>query len=203
MLLFDKFLSGERGNVAMIFAILALPMIMLGGLGIEYSRVSSAESSLETVVENASQNSTRMFQLGPRAETELEAMINANTGRETAKVDITIDQNTLKIEAWDFINTPLLGTIGRPKSKIYVSLEVDGNRSNNTAVRSANRNLKALDGLSRSERLAKLRQYEIYLERSLKRLKISGRAIPANKRRQIERTLREGLRSVRNQIKAS
>ncbi len=45
------FLKDKNGNVAMIFAISAVPVLMATGLGIDYSRASNAKTAMQSVVD--------------------------------------------------------------------------------------------------------------------------------------------------------
>jgi len=201
--IYKRFAEDPKGNVAITGTLLILPILMLAGIAIDYSRISNAEKVLESTIDNASYDSRRLFKLGPRAEKELEAFINANTGRDTAEVQISIHKDKLRIEARDEIDTPLLSTIGQGKSEVTASIEVDGNTSTgsqNTVSNDSNRNdqQKIADKARQREQLESL---ERSLEKALKRVRQNSR-ITFQLRQRLEADLRAQLRVVRNRIRS-
>jgi len=92
-----RFIQREDGNVAIIGVLLLLPILMLAGAGVDYSRISSAEDEMKTVVDNTVYNPSMSFHNRPAAEAYIADMINANSGRNTAKVKISINQNKIRI----------------------------------------------------------------------------------------------------------
>ena len=119
-----KFWQSKDGNVAVIAALVILPILMLGGVGIVYSRIASARGEMQTVVDSTVLSSGMDFSNRRAAEQRIAAMINGNSGRDTAQVNISVNQNRLRIDASDRLETPLLSTIGQTHSPIEVSLEV-------------------------------------------------------------------------------
>ena len=123
-----KFYEDKRGNVAMLFGILLLPMLMLVGVAIDYSRISHQEGELQKIVDNASMSMDNLRSKRNDAARQIENMINANSGRDTAQVRISVHRDKLRIDARDEIDTPLLSTIGQERSEITASIELDSNR---------------------------------------------------------------------------
>ncbi len=128
----SQFHVDNQGNVAMIFAILFLPLLMFVGVAIDYSRIANHESELQTVVDNAATSIVNLSSKRISAARQIENMINANSGRDTAEVKINIRRDKLRIEARDQIDTPLLSTIGQGTSEITASIELDANRGSGT-----------------------------------------------------------------------
>ncbi|MEM9279304.1 MAG: TadE/TadG family type IV pilus assembly protein [Pseudomonadota bacterium] len=201
MRLLQTFYSDRQGNVAIIAAILVLPMLMLAGVGIEYSRISSAEKNLQTTVDNAALDAARLFRLGPRAEQELAAFINANSGRNTAQVRIRVHRDKLRIDARDEIDTPLLSTIGEPKSEITASIEVDGNTSTGTQRDAGQQSKPKPDNKSNTKQIARLRKIETRLRQNLDQVRKAGSRLPIQTSQRLERKLREQIREVRRKIR--
>ncbi len=202
--IYKRFTEDKRGNVAITGTLLILPILMLAGVGIDYSRISNAEKTLESVVDNAAADAQRLFRLGPYAEKELEDLINANTGRDTARVKISINQDKLRIDATDEIDTPLLSTIGQAKSEITASIEVDGNRQTSVGSEKASTEGSRTDQQKAAETSKKrqsLRRLERNLEESLRQVRMSSR-INYRLRQRIEDDLRKQLRIVRDRIRS-
>ena len=49
-----RFASDERGNIAVIFAIMSLPMLAFVGAAVDYARASSARSAMQAALDSAS-----------------------------------------------------------------------------------------------------------------------------------------------------
>lgn len=128
MHLLNRFLKETRGNVAMIFAILAMPLFILVGLGVDYSRIAHAESDMQKTIDNAAYSMANLYRQRVSAARQIADMINANSGRGTARVRIVVNEDKLRIDAYDTIETPLLSTIGRPQTAVTASVELDANR---------------------------------------------------------------------------
>ncbi|MEM9329683.1 MAG: pilus assembly protein TadG-related protein [Pseudomonadota bacterium] len=195
----QNFVSDNKGNVAITAAILALPMLLLAGVGIEFSRISSAENNMRATVDNASVDAARLFRLGPRAQKEIEAFINANSGRNTAQVRIRIHKNKIKIDAKDEIETPLLSTIGQPTTEITASVEVNG--PSTSGSQGGDKAKKSTPRNDNKREIARLRRVENSLRKSLNQLRQAGNRLPFQTRARLERKLREQLREVRNRIR--
>ncbi|MGI9351118.1 MAG: pilus assembly protein TadG-related protein [Rhizobiaceae bacterium] len=195
----STFFRDCRGNVAIIASLLLLPMLMLAGVGIDYSRISSAEGNLQSTVDNAAFDIARLFSKGPHAARELEALINANSGRNTAQARIRVHRDKIRIEARDVIETPLLSTIGQPETVITASIEVDGNKSTGTS--NSDRPKKKTTGQKDSREVARLRRYENVLRENLQRLRQASNRLPYQTRKRLEKQLRDQIREVRTRIR--
>ncbi|MEM7067447.1 MAG: pilus assembly protein TadG-related protein [Pseudomonadota bacterium] len=185
-----RFRHNEHGSIAIIFVIMILPIMMLVGVAVEYTRISSAETVLESTLDNSASNMVNLFRLGPQAEQEIADMIHANTGRDTATVKMRVYQSKLIVEARDEIETPLLGLMGQPKRELHASLEMDANVAANAAATSQ----------LTSQQKAKLRKLEKHLEKSMSRLVKSNRGLSHNQRLKLQRKMQKHLRMVRNRI---
>jgi len=117
------FINEEKGNIAIIAALLLLPMMMLGGVGIDYSRISAEHSKITASVDSALADPSLYFGSRPQAELAIKQLVDANTGRTSADVDISIQQGKVFIKAQDTIETPLLAFFGQPKTDVIVSHE--------------------------------------------------------------------------------
>ena len=123
MAMLRLFISEEKGNIAIIAALLLLPLMMLGGVGIDYSRISSERSKITASIDSALADPSLYFGSKKQAELAIKNLVDANTGRSTANVDISIRQDNVVIEAQDTIDTPLLAFFGQPQTNITISHE--------------------------------------------------------------------------------
>jgi len=172
---------------------------MLAGAGVDYSRISSAEGEMKTVVDNTVYNPSMSFHNRPAAEAYIADMINANSGRNTAEVKISINQNKMRIEARDKIDTPLLGVIDRDTSPIVVVAELDSP----TFEGSTKVGETVGETLSPSQKVKMrkaLRKVELGLEKAVQRAK-TQRFGNVSQRRQLRRFLERQLNEVRRQIR--
>jgi len=162
---------------------------MLAGAGVDYSRISSAEGEMKTVVDNTVYNPSMSFH----------NRLNANSGRNTAEVKISINQNKMRIEARDKIDTPLLGVIDRDTSPIVVVAELDSP----TFEGSTKVGETVGETLSPSQKVKMrkaLRKVELGLEKAVQRAK-TQRFGNVSQRRQLRRFLERQLNEVRRQIR--
>ena len=197
--MFRQFIDEKDGNVAVIAALVLLPLLLFAGAGVDYSRVGSAEEKMQAVVDNVAFSSNISFQNRPAAEAYIVDMINANSGRDTAKVDITINQDKLRIEARDEIETPLLSAIGEDKTPISAVVELDAPTSENTGK--VGRSLSEPDTAKQRQMLKKL---ERQLEQMIERVNNRRSGTPAQRRQlrnMLERRLSELRRTMRNKTR--
>lgn len=187
MIKFQAFAEDIRGSVAMIFALVLLPILLMVGVGIDYSRIASNKSEMQTVVQNAVETYPNLRAERIDAARQIEAMINANSGRNTADVTISIHQDKMRIEAKDHIDTPMLSTIGQPKSEFTASVEVEaGGASGTTSNKRPELSRKEFDDALDAE-----------FDRALKKAGLDGnlnRLSPAQRER-LKRKLKRELRS--------
>lgn len=122
--MFAKFKDCQEGNIAIFASLLLLPVLMLAGVGVEYSRISNQQKVLQSTLDYVPVDPRYAARYRRNAERYLEGFIHANSGRQSAEVNIELHRNMLKIEAKDEIDTPLLGIMGQEKTEITASLEV-------------------------------------------------------------------------------
>ena len=191
-----QFIKEEDGNVAIIAALVLLPLLLIIGVGVDYSRVGSAEEKMQTVVDNAVFAPDIPLRNRPAAEAYIAEMINANSGRDTAKVNITIDQNTMRVEARDAIDTPLLAAIGEDKTPITAVVEIAPPSSESTSKSGI-----TLNGQDAAKQKRVLKKLERQLEQMIQRVKNRRGGNPAQRRQlrnMLERQLSELRRNIRN-----
>lgn len=196
-MVFRQFIKEEDGNVAIIAALVLLPLLLIVGVGVDYSRVGSAEEKMQTVVDNAVFSPDIPLRNRPAAEAYIANMINANSGRDTAKVNITINQDTMRVEAQDAIDTPLLAAIGEKKTPILAVVEVAPPSSENTSQSGI-----TLNGPDAAKQKRILKKLERQLEQMIKRVNNRRGGTPAQRRQLrnlLERQLSELRRNIRNQ----
>ncbi len=199
-----RFFNDQRGNVAILGALLILPLLMMVGVAVDYTRIETAKGGMLSSVNHSSIRPQAMMSDIPGAETGLENFINANSGRDSAQVNIRIVQDILRIEAQDAIDTPLLSVIGQAVSPIVVSVEVPvpetKGRVQKASATNDSLNVKRQQSNRQREQIAALRRFERSLERSIMRL-MSQRSPYPRYTQQLVQKLRAQLREVRREIR--
>jgi len=193
MAVLRHFLQNASGNVATIFGIMILPVLMLAGVGVDYARIASAEENMQQSVDNAV--GSLASDIGSRrisAASEIEGMINANSGRDTAKVRVSIHQNKMRVDAIDEIDTPLLSLIGREKSEITARAELDAPTSKSTIGN------KALN--SGTPNSIALQQLERRAEQLMRQLRNNSRLSPSQLS-QMERDLKRQIADLKRKLR--
>ena len=113
------FASQAEGNVAMMFALSILPILIMVGGAVDFSRATTSKQSLQIVLDNAVLAATNLSNIDDPEEV-IEDFVNGNLKSNlTADVDLKIDVeefvNGRKISAEAVlpVNTTLLNIIGR------------------------------------------------------------------------------------------
>lgn len=78
----------ERGNVAVTFGLLALPLIMVGGLAIDYTRMTSAQTRLDKAADSAA-----LAAVAQNAGTSPTLATRKSTGEQTFVQNATVGSN--------------------------------------------------------------------------------------------------------------
>lgn len=188
--IYSRFHRDEQGNFAVIVAIMILPLLMFVGVGVEYSRISSAEGKMYAVIENSAVSLSTIFRSRPDAQRYLENMINANTGRDTARVKLSIKKDKLVVEAFDELHTPLLSTIGQTHTELKARLELNAPKTNGTTG----------NGVSDAQKRALLKRTERKLEGIIDRLRKTNGGTPAQRRARTM-AMEQQLTRVRRQLR--
>lgn len=140
MFLFKKFLADKKGSIAIQFSILALPLIAVGGVGIDYSRISVAQAGLQsTLDQNISNLKPTAFSNRKQMEEYIVSLAGVNMESKTITADISIREDVLRVSLKDTIKTPALSLMGRPEYEVLASVDIkyEPQASTRTVVSSA------------------------------------------------------------------
>ncbi len=119
-----RFWHNERGNFAIIFGVAALPMVALAGAAMDYSRVSSAQSRLQSAADaGALAAASGIMPLDKRQHLAI-AMIEANADGLSPQIDTTFNTHDIIIEAKAQISTPFLSMAGVPEMTATATVQV-------------------------------------------------------------------------------
>jgi Putative Flp pilus-assembly TadE/G-like len=119
------FAGCERGNFGIVFALVAVPVLGIAGMALDYSRISSTKASLQASVDAAI---TAAAAAGGRVEamqTTVSDFIAANFQGEGVKVTTTVNSNDMRVEARYMLDLPVLAALGKPQVEITASAEVE------------------------------------------------------------------------------
>jgi len=120
-----KFAGCERGNFGIVFALVAVPVLGIAGMALDYSRISSTKESLQASVDAAI---TAAAVNGGRVEAMQHVVsdfIEANFDGEGVKVTTTVNSNDMRVEARYMLDLPVLAAVGKPRVEITASAEVE------------------------------------------------------------------------------
>lgn len=140
MFLFKKFLADKKGSIAIQFSILALPLIAVGGVGIDYSRISVAQAGLQsTLDQNISNLKPTAFSNRKQMEEYIVSLAGVNMESKTITADISIKEDVLRVSLKDTIKTPALSLMGKPEFEVLASVDIkyEPQASTRTVVSSA------------------------------------------------------------------
>lgn len=140
MFLIKKFLADKKGSIAIQFSILALPLIAVGGVGIDYSRISVAQAGLQsTLDQNISNLKPTAFSNRKQMEEYIVSLAGVNMESKTITADISIKEDVLRVSLKDTIKTPALSLMGRPEFEVLASVDIkyEPQASTRTVVSSA------------------------------------------------------------------
>lgn len=140
MFLFKKFLADKKGSIAIQFSILALPLIAVGGVGIDYSRISVAQAGLQsTLDQNISNLKPTAFSNRKQMEEYIVSLAGVNMESKTITAEISIKEDVLRVSLKDTIKTPALSLMGRPEFEVLASVDIkyEPQASTRTVVSSA------------------------------------------------------------------
>ena len=125
MKLLREFLKSRDGSIAIQFSIVALPLIALGGVGIDYSRISVVKSNLQSTLDNNIRSmSPRDFANRKAMEDYIVALANVNLESKTVSANISVYQNVLRVDLRDVVKTPSMSLLGRPEVEVLASLDI-------------------------------------------------------------------------------
>ena len=138
--LFRTFISDKRGNTAMIFALVMLPILVLIGIAFDSSRLQATKNHLANASDATALTAARAFGDGDMTKAEIEALaattfkIDMATAHSDAKCgapNITFDEISFKVtvSADCELPTTFAGLVGQEKFELTTSSTALANKS--------------------------------------------------------------------------
>ncbi len=120
MSLLSRFGKDASGNVGLMFGFIAVPMIGIAGVSVDYARASSARASLSVAVDSAAlmvaRDATKLTdaQLKTRAEALIRANLAGNSDAKLGTYTVAINRTarTVNVTATTAVDTSLTKVIG-------------------------------------------------------------------------------------------
>ena len=195
MRLFKKFLADKKGSIAIQFSIVAIPLIAVGGVGIDYSRISVAKAGLQsTLDQNISNLKPSAFSNRKQMEDYIVSLAGVNMESKTITADISIKEDVLRVSLKDTIKTPAFSLMGRPEFEVLTSVDIKYEpQTSTTTVASHAPKASRKSSLSRSQ----INQQIASTRARIKRINAS-KYITSQQKRQIVSRLNKHLQRLRN-----
>ena len=115
----STFLIQDRGAVAVIFGVMAIPVVALAGAALDYSRASDVKAQLQGALDAAilfvaHETNLDDAQIAEIVRTQIETMVDGAHGADHLDIDIisNSEDNLLEITAELTIDTTVLGIMG-------------------------------------------------------------------------------------------
>jgi hypothetical protein len=190
-----KFLADKKGSIAIQFSIAAMPLIAVGGVGIDYSRISVAKAGLQsTLDQNISNLKPSAFSNRKQMEAYIVSLAGVNMESKTITADITIKENVLRVSLKDTIKTPALSLMGRPEFEVLASVDIKYEpQTSTTTIVSRAPNISSKPYLSRTQ----INQQIASTRERIKRINASI-YISSQRKRQIVSRLNKHLQRLRS-----
>ncbi|MGI9401842.1 MAG: TadE/TadG family type IV pilus assembly protein [Rhizobiaceae bacterium] len=166
-----KFRHDQRGNFAVIFAVVALPVMAIAGLGLDYARISAAEEKLQASVDGAilaaAANSGNVASM----QHAVNDFIAANLPEPDIAVKTVVDTYKMTVEASYELPTSVLAAAGIPQAEISASAQLTSRSPlrNSGGVSNAQMSRKELRAARRKFERAIARLPRTYRDRMLER----------------------------------
>jgi len=121
-----RFLKDERGQFAIIGALLMVPVIAIAGLALDYARLHAAQSRLQTAADAAAFAAVGAAGLPVEQLQRLAAdFVAANADGLDVETETKVNGRRLEVEVTSEVATPLLSVIGANVTEIRVTASVE------------------------------------------------------------------------------
>lgn len=119
-----RFSVCENGSFGVIFALLLAPVLALGGMALDYARMSAAEDRLQAAVDASILAAAASG--GRTSDMQLLAadLIAANVDAEQVDVETIVDSHEIRIEARYELDMAMLALVGKPSHEIIASAKL-------------------------------------------------------------------------------
>ena len=195
MRLFKDFCEDKRGSIAIQFSLVAIPLIAVGGVGIDYSRISVAKAGLQsTLDQNVSNLQPAAFSNRKQMEEYIVSLAGVNMESKNITADISITEDVLRVSLKDTIKTPALSIMGRPEFEVLASVDIKYEpQISTTTIASPTPGNANKSQLSRTQ----INQMIALTRERIKRLK-SSKYITPQRKRQLVSKYNKRLQRLRN-----
>lgn len=192
--LIGRFADCERGNFAIIAAVVALPLVAASGVAIDYSRLSAAESKLQAAVDSAVLAAAASGEPVHIMQQIVEGFVEANYTDYPVAVETTVETHRIRVEAHALVPLPVLAAAGYDSQRVEVEAAVDSARPLKGGA------VAASDGGPAPAALPSGAQREIADIR--KKYRAALRKLPARERARLEKQLERYLFELEQQASA-
>ncbi|MEL7153854.1 MAG: pilus assembly protein TadG-related protein [Pseudomonadota bacterium] len=121
---FREFARNESGNFAIILSILALPILALAGLGLDYARIHRAETQLQSSVDAAIAAAASQRGTVASMQRTVSDFIETNYPDGRVSVKTLVDTFVMRVEAKQEVSTSVLAAMGSPEVQISASAKL-------------------------------------------------------------------------------
>lgn len=152
-----RFAQNERGTIAVLFALLLLPILGIVFGGIDYSRAMSVQSQLQTAADSAANSAaSRLAEGTAKAEAAFKAAFRANLPDDLKdqpyEISISGNGQKLSVELATSVPTTMVAMLGVSKLDIAVAATAERPQPQLFARGSDASGLDALSGTAEGDR---------------------------------------------------
>lgn len=124
-----SFARAQAGNVAIIFALAAVPIVLAGGAAVDYSRAFVVQQRLTAALDAAAlavgaSPKTDFDELNELAQDYFKANYPAEELGVPGELHLTVDGETVRMNATAELETALMGIVGIHEMDVYSDVEV-------------------------------------------------------------------------------
>jgi len=124
----QRFGACNKGNFGVIAAVMAMPLVTVIGLSLDYSRLSSAESKLQAAVDSAAFAAVASGEPVHVMQQIVEDFVAANFDEYPAHVKTVVETNRILVTAVADVPLPVLAAAGRSEQRVGAQATVHSAR---------------------------------------------------------------------------
>lgn len=132
--IWDRFASDQRGNVAMMFGLSVIPLMLVAGAAVDTSRLTSEKARLQSAIDAAALSlmrepkSTTQAVLRAKAKGFFAASFLPDAGGTVPNVQVTFDNGRIQVFASQNVETAFMRIVGINNIPISARTEVTNER---------------------------------------------------------------------------
>lgn len=120
-----RFQACERGNFAVIAAVMAIPLVGLTGVAVDYSRIESTRGRLQSSVDAAIVAAAASGEKVASMQALASDFVEANFAEPGVMVETTVDNYSMRVDAVYRLDLPVMAAFGKPQVEIKASAQID------------------------------------------------------------------------------